>query len=81
MDRILFHCLDIDLKSAVRHLKSAILVGALLFALSFLGVLVSALCSVLLATCSSAQAQQTPKIPPCRDSLRWRAGSAAPGIV
>ena len=33
MDRILFHCLDIDLKSAFRNLESAILVGALLFAL------------------------------------------------
>jgi putative ABC transport system substrate-binding protein len=33
MDRILFHCLDIDLKSAFRNLESAILVGAMLFAL------------------------------------------------
>ena len=33
MDRILFHCLDINLKSAFRNLESAILVGAMLFAL------------------------------------------------
>ncbi len=32
MDRILFHCLDIDLKSAFRNLKSAILICATLFA-------------------------------------------------
>jgi hypothetical protein len=35
MDRILIHCLDIDLKSAFRNLKFAILAGAMLFALSF----------------------------------------------
>ena len=63
MDRILFHCLGIDLKSAFRNLKSAILVGALLFALRFLGVLVFALCSVLLAPCSSVEAQQSKKLP------------------
>ena len=33
MDRILFHCLDIEPKIRFRNLGSAILVGALLFAL------------------------------------------------
>ena len=37
MDRIWLHCLDIDLKFAFRNLKSAILIGALLFAPGFLG--------------------------------------------
>jgi putative tryptophan/tyrosine transport system substrate-binding protein len=47
---------SIHLRSAIRNSKSAILVCALLFALSFMA-------AMLFALCSSAEAQQTKKVP------------------
>jgi putative ABC transport system substrate-binding protein len=53
MKRVLIDLFDVKFKSAVRNLKSAILSGALLFALW----------SMLLAHCFSVQAQQPKKVP------------------
>ena len=53
MDRGLIDAFEIKFRSAVRDLKSAIL----------LGVMFLALCSMLLTPCSAVQAQQPAKIP------------------
>src|SRR5436190_23752351 len=51
----------IELKAAIRNYKSGILLGALLLAISFFTVLVFPPCSMLVAPCSSAWAQQPGK--------------------
>ena len=59
MDRELIDALEIKFKSAFRNLKFAILLCAMLFALS----------SLLLAPCSGVQAQQPGKVPRRQASL------------